>query len=81
MQVIMSLVGVATIFALAYLLSSNRSAISRRTVGIAFAIQATVAALVLYLPKGGEVLDKVVQGVQFVIDQGKHLSGAFKATL
>ncbi|MDJ0710835.1 MAG: NupC/NupG family nucleoside CNT transporter [Woeseiaceae bacterium] len=72
MQLVMSLVGVATIFALAYLGSNNRSAISRRTVGIAFVIQATVAALVLYVPGGGEVLDKVVKGVQFVIDQGKH---------
>ena len=44
MQAAMSLVGVATILGIAYLMSSNRGAIRIRTVGIAFAIQATVAA-------------------------------------
>jgi len=72
MQLIMSLVGVASIFGLAYLGSNNRAAISRRTVGIAFLIQASVAAFVLYIPAGGRFLDRVVKGVQFVIDQGKH---------
>src|SRR5210317_2437724 len=72
MQAAMSLVGVATILGIAYLMSSNRGAIRIRTVGIAFAIQATVAALVLYVPAGSWVLDKVVRGVQFVINQGKH---------
>lgn len=72
MQAAMSLVGVATILGIAYLMSSNRGAIRIRTVGIAFAIQATVAAIVLYVPQGGAVLDKVVRGVQFVINQGKH---------
>ena len=72
MQLIMSLVGVASIFGLAYLGSNNRAAISRRTVGIAFLIQATVAAFVLYVPAGGRFLDRVVKGVQFVIDQGKY---------
>ena len=68
----MSLVGVATIFAIAYLMSTKRAAIRRRTVLVAFGIQAAVAALVLYVPAGGRVLDRVVRGVQFVIDQGKH---------
>ncbi len=72
MQVIMSLVGVVTIFALAALLSTNRGAISGRTVGIAFVIQATLGAFVLYVPAGGRFLDHVVRGVQFVINQGKH---------
>lgn len=72
MQAVMSLVGVATILGIAYLMSSNRGAIRIRTVGIAFVIQATVAAVVLYVPQGGAVLDKVVRGVQFVINQGKH---------
>lgn len=72
MQLIMSLVGVASIFGLAYLASNNRAAISQRTVSIAFLIQATVAAFVLYVPAGGRFLDRVVKGVQFVIDQGKY---------
>ncbi len=72
MQLVMSLVGVCTIFLLAVLLSADRRAINRRTVLIAFAIQAAVAAFVLYVPAGGKFLDTVVRGVQFVIDQGRH---------
>ena len=72
MQVVMSLVGVVTILALAVLLSTNRRAISLRVVGGAFAVQALVGAIVLYVPQGGVVLDKVVKGIQFVINQGKH---------
>ncbi len=66
----MSLVGVATIFGLAILISSDRGAINRRTVAIAFAIQVAIAALVLFVPAGGIVLDKVVKGVQHVINYG-----------
>ena len=70
MQIIMSLVGMVTIFGLAYLLSNNRGAINRRTIGIAFLIQVVIAALVLFVPIGGVVLDKVVKGVQYVINYG-----------
>ena len=72
MQWVMSLVGIATIFGLAFLLSTNRAAINRRTLLIAFALQTALAAFVLYVPVGGRFLDRVVRGVQFVIDQGKH---------
>jgi CNT family concentrative nucleoside transporter len=70
MQVVMSLVGMATIFSIAILLSNNRGAINRRTVSRAFLIQAVIAALVLFVPAGGLVLDKVVKGVQTVINYG-----------
>ena len=70
MQGLMSLVGVVTIFALAYLLSNNRSAINRRTIGFAFLLQVVIAAIVLFVPAGGVVLDKVVKGVQYVISYG-----------
>jgi CNT family concentrative nucleoside transporter len=72
MQLIMSLVGVATMFAIGAALSTNRAAINLRTILAAFAIQTTVAAFVLYIPAGGRFLDQVVRGVQFVIDQGRH---------
>ena len=72
MQLLMSLVGVATIFVLAALISTNRKAINLRTIAIAFALQTAIAAFVLYVPAGGRILDKVVRGVQFVINQGKH---------
>ncbi len=70
MQGLMSLVGVVTIFALAYLLSNNRSAINRRTIGLAFLLQIVIAAIVLFVPAGSVVLDKVVKGVQYVISYG-----------
>ena len=72
MQLIMSLFGVVTIFVLAFLLSANSAAINRRTLLIAFSLQAAVAAFVLYVPVGGRFLDRVVRGVQFVIDQGRY---------
>ncbi|HNP62865.1 MAG TPA: NupC/NupG family nucleoside CNT transporter [Woeseiaceae bacterium] len=70
MQVLMSLVGVSTILALAFLLSNNRRAINRRTVAIAFLIQTAVGGLVMFVPFGSAALDKVVKGVQYVINFG-----------
>ena len=72
MQVVMSLVGMATIFLIAVLLSTNRGAINRRTISMAFLIQTVIAALVLFVPAGGLVLDKVVKGVQSVINYGNN---------
>jgi len=66
----MSLVGMATIFSIALLLSNNRSALNRRTISLAFLIQTAIAAFVLFVPAGGVVLDKVVKGVQTVINYG-----------
>lgn len=66
----MSLIGVATIFGLAVLLSNARSAINLRTVSIAFALQVIVGGLVLFVPAGSYALDKVVKGVQYVINYG-----------
>lgn len=68
MQSVLSLVGVAVIFALAILLSSSRRNINRRTVAIAFSLQAIIGAVVLYFPAGGKALDSVVRGVQYVIN-------------
>lgn len=70
MQMLVSFVGILSIAALAVLMSTNRSAINRRTVLIAFAIQTTIAALILFVPAGSVVLDAVVRGVQRVINYG-----------
>lgn len=70
MQVVMSLVGIVTIFSIALLLSNNRRAINIRTISMAFLVQAVIGALVLFVPAGGLVLDKVVKGVQTVINYG-----------
>jgi len=67
MQIVMSIVGCMMIFAIALLLSNNRGMINRRTVVIAFGLQTAIAALVLYVPRGGDVLNVVVRGVQHVI--------------
>jgi CNT family concentrative nucleoside transporter len=72
MQIVMSLVGVVVILGLAFLLSKNRTRVQPRTVAVALALQAMVAALVFYVPYGSQALDKVVQGVQKVIDYAKE---------
>lgn len=67
MQILMSLVGIVSLLALAFLLSDNRKAINLRTVGGAFAIQAGLGALVLYVPLGQEILGNVSNAVSSVI--------------
>lgn len=63
MQILMSLAGMLVILAVAVLLSSNRRAIKLRVVGAAFALQASLAALVLYVPWGKTVLEFMSNGV------------------
>ncbi len=67
MRILISLGGIAVLFLLAWLLSSDRRAINRRTVLVAFALQVAVAVLVMYLPWGRDVLDGAVRGVRHVI--------------
>ncbi len=68
MQIAMSLVGVATVFAIAVLFSTSRQSINRRTVLVAFLLQASIAGFVLFVPWGSVALDTVVRGVQHVIN-------------
>lgn len=63
MQILMSLGGMALILAIAILLSSNRRAIRPRVVLAAFALQAGLAALVLYVPMGNRILQGAAGGV------------------
>ena len=70
MQTLMSIVGMFVLLAIAYLLSTDRNAINRRTVMTAFAAQAGIAGLIMFVPQGGDVLDVVVKGVQHIIDYG-----------
>jgi CNT family concentrative nucleoside transporter len=55
---------------IAFLLSTDRSAINRRTVLTAFALQVGIAALILFVPQGSAWLDVIVSGVQNVINYG-----------
>lgn len=68
MQIVMSLVGILTVLALAFLLSSSRGSINKRTILIAFLLQASIAGFILYVPWGTIMLDTVVRGVQHVIN-------------
>jgi concentrative nucleoside transporter, CNT family len=63
MQILLSLAGMALIILIALLLSSNRKAIRPRVVLSAFALQAGLAALVLYVPVGKTILEGAANGV------------------
>ncbi|MFT4746887.1 MAG: CNT family concentrative nucleoside transporter [Congregibacter sp.] len=62
-----SLIGVALMLLIAFTLSSHRKAINWRTVGGAFAIQASVGALVLYFPPGKQFLLSLTSYVENII--------------
>ena len=72
MNLIMGLVGMATLILIAVLFSSNRKAIKIRTVGGAFAIQAGLGAFVLYVPVGRDILVSVSDAVSSVIGYGQN---------
>lgn len=68
MTIIMSLVGIVTLLLLAWSISENRKHINYRTVATAFGLQVAMAALILYVPGGGTVLNAFADAVQNVID-------------
>ena len=68
---IISVVGIVVLLGLAVLLSENRKGIRLRVVGAAFALQAGIAAFVLYTPFGKSVLASISDGVQVVINYSK----------
>jgi concentrative nucleoside transporter, CNT family len=68
MTILVSLLGIGVLLTLAVALSVDRRKINLRTVIPAFFLQATIAALILYLPGGNEALGTVVHAVQNVID-------------
>ena len=72
MEILMSLVGIVCLLIIALLLSDNRKAINMRTVGGAFAIQAGLGALVLYVPLGQEILGNVSSVVSNVINYANN---------
>lgn len=61
------LAGIAVILALAVLLSSNRRAIRLRVVAAAFALQAGIAVLVLYVPFGRSAIESASRGVSTLL--------------
>lgn len=67
----MGIVGVIFLLALGYLCSSNRKAISWRTVGGAFLIQVILAVFVLATPWGGNALQWLTMRVSDLIGAGE----------
>lgn len=63
MHLLIGLAGILLILAIAFALSSNRRAIRPRVVGAAFALQAGIALLVLYVPAGRAVIAGMSHGV------------------
>ena len=62
-RILIGIAGIAVILLIAFALSSNRRAIRPRVVGAAFALQAGIAFLVLYVPAGKMVIQGMAQGV------------------
>lgn len=63
MRILIGLAGIAVILLIAFALSNNRRAIRLRVVGAAFALQAGIATLVLYVPVGKAVIAGMATGV------------------
>lgn len=63
MAIIYSLCGMAVILLAAFALSTGRKNIRLRVVGAAFALQACIALLVLYVPAGKAVIQAMANGV------------------
>lgn len=71
MITLLSLVAMALLLVVAWGLSLNRRAVSLRTVGGAFLLQAGIAGLALYLPAGRRVLESLSNGVYSIIAYGQ----------
>jgi CNT family concentrative nucleoside transporter len=65
------LAGVAVLLVIAYAFSSNRKAINFRVVGAALALQAAIAAFVLYFDAGRALIDSLSKGVLAIIGYSK----------
>ncbi|MFP6165468.1 NupC/NupG family nucleoside CNT transporter [Helicobacter pylori] len=65
-----SVVGMAVLFLIAWVFSSNKRAINYRTIVSAFVIQVALGALALYVPLGREMLQGLASGIQSVISYG-----------
>ena len=61
------ILGIVVLLGIAYAFSSNRKAINLRVVGAAFALQAVIAAFVLYFDAGRAAIRGISTGVLAVI--------------
>jgi CNT family concentrative nucleoside transporter len=65
---LIGILGIIVILGIAVAFSGNRKAINLRVVGAAFALQAVIAAVVLYWSAGKEAIQKLSFGVLAIID-------------
>jgi CNT family concentrative nucleoside transporter len=65
---LIGILGIIVILGIAVAFSGNRKAINLRVVGAAFALQAVIAAIVLYWSAGKEAIQKLSFGVLAIID-------------
>ncbi len=62
------ILGIVVLLGIAFAFSSNRKAINLRVVGAAFALQAAIAAIVLYWTGGQKAIRALSEGVLAIID-------------
>ncbi|MBV7317620.1 NupC/NupG family nucleoside CNT transporter [Shewanella sp. NIFS-20-20] len=67
MQIIVSILGIISLLAIAYFASENRKAINYRTVGVAFVLQLTMGAFVIFSSFGQAVIYNMAEVVSNVI--------------
>ncbi len=65
------ILGIVVLLGIAYAFSSNRKAINLRIVGAAFALQAALAAFVLYLDVGQIVIATLSKGVMAIVNYSR----------
>lgn len=70
MTALISLLGVTFLLAIAFALSTARSAINWRTVAIAFSLQFIIGAFALFIPAGIALLNSISSGVAQVLSYG-----------
>jgi CNT family concentrative nucleoside transporter len=71
MQTLISIIGIIALLAVAFLASENRKAINYRTVGLAFLLQFTLGAFVIYTSVGQAVIFSMAESVSTVIGYSK----------
>lgn len=71
-EVLRSIVGIAGLVAIAWVLSLNRRAIRFRVVAAALATQLVIGALILFVPAGKSVLAAAAIGVNHILEFGNR---------
>jgi len=69
---LIGIAGIVVILAIAVALSSNRRHIRLRVVGAAFALQAAIAILVLYVPAGRALISALSNGVSHLLGYSRE---------